>query len=77
MNRRCWVNRFPGSWVEVADTVQWGLIQQLVSERRLKRAGLRVDFRKEGAFGCGAAITAKAGCLAMAGVWQWLLRGSS
>ncbi|CAI9262442.1 unnamed protein product [Lactuca saligna] len=41
-----------------------GLCQQLVSERFKKRAGLRVDFRRRGAFGCKAVITAESGCLA-------------
>ncbi|CAH1413841.1 unnamed protein product [Lactuca virosa] len=34
-------------------------------ERRSKRAGLRVDFRRGGAFGCGAAIAAETGWLAL------------
>ncbi|CAI9284673.1 unnamed protein product [Lactuca saligna] len=41
-----------------------GLCQQLVSERFKKTVGLRVDFRRGGAFGCKAVITAESGCLA-------------
>lgn len=41
------------------------LNQQLVSEQGEEGVGLRVDFRREGAFGCGAAIATEAECLAV------------